>query len=220
LERGQQVEHRTNSTGSLSNLSMNTWLREGGWIAVLGTLLVTALVSGCRGSLPVFVSKPDPRVFEESHQYRVHSGDLLQLVSPNSIKVYAVRVAPDGTIDLPSFGVFNAAGRTIDDLRTELINKDPLLAKGSLTFACDCFEYFVSGEVKRPGPKLWSSGTTVSRAISAAGGVTEPGQQTVTLAHPDGSMEVIDWPPRSRLLAILIVLAGDHVIVNSTNSMR
>lgn len=202
-----------------------------------GCAALIVFLVGCRSApTPEFTSEPEFRnlIAKESgvkgppplpnDSNRIQSGDLLLVLLPEPLPVHKARVRQDGSFEFPSPGAVHVAGKTIEELRTELIERDPRFARGSVTVSCGCFPHFVSGDVKVPGPQPWSSGVTISKAISAAGGLTENvknrSEQTITLVHSAGRVETIPWPTRLRPSADRKVLPGEHVIVNGVTPPR
>jgi protein involved in polysaccharide export with SLBB domain len=143
------------------------------WLLILAVLIVCATSAGCRGTTPVFKDVPvqaDP-VEAGSHddKYLRNAGDRVAVVS-DSGELESSRIQEDGTLTLPSRDTTFAAGKMIEELRTELEAKYPQLRR---RHRHDDLIYYVTGEDKSPGPKLYVRGLRVSQAIQAAGGFTE-----------------------------------------------
>lgn len=50
---------------------------------------------------------------------------------------------------------------------------------------------WVGGEVAQPGPKVWSDGMTLRKAIESAGGFAETANKSrLRVIHPDGSTQM------------------------------
>lgn len=89
-------------------------------------------------------------------------------------QVQRVRVAPDGTIQLPAIGSVPAQNLTLDELKLEIderyaqivsgISVTPRLARRATRYV------YVVGEVRQPGRYTLEGPTTVTQAIALAGG--------------------------------------------------
>ena len=84
-------------------------------------------------------------------------------------------IAGDGELSFPLIGQVHAGGRSVDDLRNELVSrlsqgylKDPRVSAEVLTFR----PYYILGEVAKPGEYPYSSAITVINAVATAGGFT------------------------------------------------
>ncbi len=84
-------------------------------------------------------------------------------------------IAGDGVLSFPLIGQVHAGGRSVDDLRNELVSrlsqgylKDPRVSAEVLTFR----PYYILGEVAKPGEYPYSSAITVINAVATAGGFT------------------------------------------------
>jgi protein involved in polysaccharide export with SLBB domain len=86
-----------------------------------------------------------------------------------------------GTIIFPFLGEMNVKGLTVGKLKDKITQglsgrylKDPSVSVSVLEYR----EFFVNGEVKRPGAFPYLPGLTVQKAISIAGGFTERASQS------------------------------------------
>ncbi len=122
--------------------------------------------------------------------YRIKSGDILRIevLEDSSINREAL-VLPDGRVSVPLVGTIQVGGRTVDDVRSELVGQlrpnfaaDPTVtvslsqlaapkaAKGSRTLSI-----YMLGEVINPGIMEVERGTTFLQALAQGGGVTKFG---------------------------------------------
>lgn len=94
----------------------------------------------------------------------------------------------------------------------EIVAKDTRYSNCALMLSCECGYYYVSGEVKTPGPKPYVKGLTISRAIQAAGGFTKlANTNKVQLVRANGkkiSVKLYDAHPDPS------VFSGDSVVVS------
>ena len=109
--------------------------------------------------------------------YGVQPGDVL------SISVWKeddlkgdVLVRPDGGISFPLVGDIRAQGRTVEQIRQELISKiqkyipDPIVTVQVKQIVGN--NIYVIGKVNKPGAFILSQGIDVMQALSIAGGTT------------------------------------------------
>lgn len=126
-----------------------------------------------------------------AQDYRLQPGDILQfsILGANPVN-QRLTVDLGGQVNVPVGGSFEAAGRTIEDLRQSVVDR---LKSGSFPLGTDesggaiwatifpeavvldIAEYrpiFLSGDVLTPGAQAFRPGTTVRQAISVAGGAS------------------------------------------------
>ena len=154
------------------------------WFLVVGlrfSILAAATIApfgaGCRSSVPAVSSDPPFENFVATNPYRLQTGDLLGAYSieprfPDPAEPHGFRIKQDGTVTLPSLGTFVAAGKTLKELREEIVERDARFLNVVLMLSCCEPFYPVRGEVKSPGPQLHWVRTTVAEAIQAAGSFT------------------------------------------------
>ena len=87
-----------------------------------------------------------------------------------------VVVRPDGMISFPLVGDVPAEGRTVEDLRTELVRRlNKYIPNANVTVAVTkvlSYKVYVVGRVTKPGEYLVGHYTDVLQALSLAGGLT------------------------------------------------
>ena len=82
-------------------------------------------------------------------------------------------VSPEGTVSLPLIGDVVAQGRTADDLRAEVQHRlaDGFLNNPAVTVMITGFRnFYILGEVNKPGEYPYESGLTVTQAVAEAAG--------------------------------------------------
>lgn len=118
--------------------------------------------------------------------YRVQPGDTLQIeVLEDASLNRTVLVTPDGQIAFPFAGTVRAAGRTVSQIRTNIVSgiKDSFAAEPTVFVAVaalrpdeeddlDIINIFIMGEVNTPGLREVAPGTTFLQGLSQAGGFT------------------------------------------------
>lgn len=109
--------------------------------------------------------------------YLLQAGDLLLLDVWKEKELQSeVLVRPDGGISFPLAGDLQAAGRTVEDLRTDLESRlkhyipDALVTVGIKTVSGN--RVYVIGKVNHPGDYMMVRSTDVTQAIALAGGTT------------------------------------------------
>ena len=107
---------------------------------------------------------------------------------------YEDRVKEDGTISPPDILRWVAAGKTPGELQTELnAEYKKYYTRLNVTVSAGDRYYYVSGDVKNPGPKLWLGETDIVSAIAAAGDFTEfADRKNVQVTRADGRVEVVN----------------------------
>lgn len=204
--------------------------------AAAGAMTVAALVAGLgmspvvwaasdtapQGEMsPVGVSTVPPEV----GGYIVNPGDVLDIsVWKEEDLKKQVLVRPDGYFSFPLAGDIRANGRTIEDVRQELVNRvsrfipDPVVsvavmeARGS--------EIYVIGQVQRPGEFPANRFVDVIQALSMAGGTTPFAQlDSIKILRREGTTQQAipfsyrDIAAGKRLQQNIVLRPGDTVLV-------
>ncbi len=110
--------------------------------------------------------------------YLLRPGDLLLVSVWHETDLSAeVLVRPDGKFSFPLAGEIQAAGRTPNDVRTELVKKiESFIPDAVATVMVKDIggnKAFVVGKVNRPGPIPMTEETNVMQALSMAGGTAQ-----------------------------------------------
>ena len=137
--------------------------------ALLGLLWLSALCS-----LPV-----QARAHEgASSNYRLGSGDVItiQVLGEEDLKRERIRLSDAATISYPVLGEIRLAGKTVGEL--ERLIRDGLkgryLVNPQVTVTINEYRnFFINGQVERPGGYPFIPGLTVRKAVSLAGGFRE-----------------------------------------------
>jgi protein involved in polysaccharide export with SLBB domain len=157
------------------------------WLALIS---VSASTSACT-ALSVSVSRPTPlsQFLAQSRAavtqvYRLTAGDQLTArfyYNPQLDEDFQVR--PDGNISLSLIGELRAAGKTPNELSTEITNAyAQYFVKPTAVVIVRQFtghRVFAAGELRNPGQfNLVTGARTVLEGLAATGGVTETGTLT------------------------------------------
>lgn len=117
-----------------------------------------------------------PKSVSVSSDYRIGSGDVLDIsVWKEEGLMKDVLVRPDGGISFPLIGDLHAAGKTVDEVTDEIIQKlsnylsDPVV---TVAFKQINHKVLVLGKVNKPGEYLALGKVDVMQALAMAGGLT------------------------------------------------
>jgi protein involved in polysaccharide export with SLBB domain len=169
-------------------------------LALLTLISAALLLTGCQTPKfePLPGDVPDPAA-KMGTADPFHVGDQVNITfssaSPELI-LPPIReaVKEDGTITVPLLGKVTANGKTPGQLQTELQKEFGKYYKNFnvTVLPADRF-YYVSGEVKRPGPEPYLGVTDIIKAISAAGDFTDfARKKKVLLTRASGQKEIIN----------------------------
>jgi polysaccharide export outer membrane protein len=129
------------------------------WLFVLVSLILTS------------------QAFAVDQNYRLAAGDEIEiLVYEESDLSMQVLLNESGVINYPYLGSITATGKTAGELEVELtagLLQDILVHPSVHVSIVTYRNFYIGGEVKRPGAYPYQPGLTVKRAISVAGGLTE-----------------------------------------------
>jgi protein involved in polysaccharide export with SLBB domain len=162
------------------------------WRAIL--LIIAPLLLSCSGShgpglvvtehipLPKFIP-PQP---QDMPEYLIDFGDLLDIKFFNNERFNdSVKVRPDGRITLERMGDLLVVGRTpteVDSMITRVyasIIKDPDVTVFVREFGQ--VDFYVMGEVNRPGNYPFHGNITAAQAVAIAGGPSREAKMTSVL---------------------------------------
>lgn len=133
-----------------------------------GGIIYVSIALGASPDLPVSVADPG---------YSLGPEDVLLIsVWKDEQLTREVVVRPDGMISFPLVGDVPAEGRTVEDLRIELVRRlTKYIPNANVTVAVTkvlSYKVYVVGRVTKPGEYLVGHYTDVLQALSLAGGLT------------------------------------------------
>ncbi|MCF2949880.1 polysaccharide export protein [Paraglaciecola aquimarina] len=113
----------------------------------------------------------------ENH-YRLGADDEISVKVFNEpdLSLPKTRVSANGNISMPLIGQVQVKGLTIDEVElkiTKLYLGDYLKKPDVSVSVVEYRQFYVNGEVDKPGGYSYREGMTIQRAISLAGGFTE-----------------------------------------------
>lgn len=133
---------------------------------------------------------PAAPVFSLASDYKLGPGDRVMITVFNE-KDLAVdtRLSDAGTLSLPLLGEIRAQGMTIgmlQDYLTEQLKDGFLVNPQVYVSILEYRQFFVNGEVNKPGGLPFQPGLTVRKAIALAGGFTTRASYTkIFVIHED-----------------------------------
>jgi protein involved in polysaccharide export with SLBB domain len=147
-------------------------------IAVSGTawaLLGLASLATAQSPDPGLTFAAELPAVSLSRPYRIQVNDVLDFLFFKAEELNQSRtVGPDGRVSLQLVGSVRVAGRTLDDITSELDQRYAAeLVDPQVTVAVKDFsglKVYVGGEVNQPGLQEYRGGLTTLQAVLAAGG--------------------------------------------------
>jgi len=175
------------------------------------------------GSASLALGAPVPDA--NAATYRLQPGDVLQIsVWKEQDLQSEVLIRPDGGISFALAGDLHAAGRTTDELRSELETRVRKLVPGAVVTvavkAANGNRVFVIGKVNRPGDFALNRPIDVMQALGLAGGTTPfADTNSIRVLHRDGAHQssvrfrYTDVAQGRNLEQNILLQSGDTVIV-------
>jgi polysaccharide export outer membrane protein len=113
----------------------------------------------------------------EEQDYRLSAGDEIAiLVHGESDLSMNVKLSESGIFTYPYLGNITARGKTVPELQREITQGllQDILVNPSVHVSVVAYRnFYIGGEVKRPGAYPFQPGLTIKQAITIAGGLTE-----------------------------------------------
>lgn len=110
--------------------------------------------------------------------YKLGTDDVLSITvfDEPDLSIKEIRVSSSGTITMPLIGQLIISGLTISEVENKIYSlylgdylKKPDISVSILEYR----QFYINGEVNKPGGYSYRDGMTVQRAIALAGGFTE-----------------------------------------------
>ena len=110
--------------------------------------------------------------------YRLGSGDVItiQVLGEEDLKREKIRLSDAATISYPILGEIHLYGKTVAELETLIRDglKGRYLVNPQVTVTINEYRnFFINGQVEKPGGYPFIPGLTVRKAVSLAGGFKE-----------------------------------------------
>ena len=128
---------------------------------------------------------------QELSTYKLGPGDMItiRVLGEDDLKREKVRLSDAGTVSFPVLGELRVKGMTVGGLEEYITKglKGRYLLDPQVTVSIDEYRnFFVNGEVDKPGGYPFAPGMTVRKAISIAGGFKErAARDKVTIIRDD-----------------------------------
>lgn len=171
--------------------------------AVLFSVVAAGLLlTGCQSDEPQFAPLPRDLAATtdvgSSDRFRV--GDQVTLSFQGTsgtellLQPHHEAIKEDGTITPPFIGSLVVAGKTPGEVQRELQDKyDKIYRNMTVTIVPADRFYYVTGEVKKPGPEPYLGETDIIKAISAALDFTDfANKHKVRLTRANGQTQVVN----------------------------
>ena len=149
--------------------------------------------------------------------YRLGSGDMItvRVLGEEDLKRERVKLSDAGTLSFPILGEINVKGMTVGALEDYITKglKGRYLVDPKVTVSIEEYRnFFVNGEVEKPGGYPYSPGLNIRKAISLAGGFRERASREKVLIIRD------DDPTQTakRVDLNTIVSPGDTITVEQS----
>jgi polysaccharide biosynthesis/export protein VpsN len=149
--------------------------------------------------------------------YKLGAGDLItiRVLGEDDLKRERIRLSDAATVSFPVLGEIRVKGMTVGALEEYITKglKGRYLLDPQVTVAIEEYRnFFVNGEVEKPGGYPFSPGLTVRKAISIAGGFKErASREKIHIIRDDDSTQT---PRRVDLNTQL--MPGDILTIESS----
>ncbi|MDO6475426.1 polysaccharide biosynthesis/export family protein [Alteromonas sp. 1_MG-2023] len=148
--------------------------------------------------------------------YKLSADDVISVsvFNEDDLSLSKVRVSSVGTISMPLIGQVEVKGLSVSQAEKKIhdLYLGDYLKKPNVTITIDEYrEFYVTGEVEKPGGFSYREGMTVQRAITLAGGFSERAARgKIYIVREKGSRE----PLQVNLAAL--VQPGDVITVEES----
>jgi polysaccharide export outer membrane protein len=120
--------------------------------------------------------------------YRLGAGDTIgiNVYDEKELSVDRVRLSDAGTISMPMLGEIKVSGLTVSELESRVASglKKYLVNPKVTVSIAQYRDFFVNGQVYKPGNFPYQPGLTVRKAVSIAGGFKDRASQShVAIIH-------------------------------------
>lgn len=146
--------------------------------------------------------------------YQLDVGDSIKIqVFGESDLTLEIVLDETGTFDYPFVGRVYAIGRTVDELETTIDSglRGDYLVNPEVNVSVNRYRnFFIKGEVRRPGGYPYQPGLTVIQAVTLAGGYTERASKDKLLVQRKGQATIY------RVKANMAIGPGDILTVEQS----
>ena len=140
--------------------------------------LAAVPVLAVAGLLALFAAAARGQDASSISNYRLASGDVIsiQVLGEEDLKRERIRLSDAATISYPILGEIKLFGKTVAELEAFIRDglKGRYLVNPQVTVTIvEYRNFFINGQVEKPGGYQYSPGLTVRKAVSIAGGFRE-----------------------------------------------
>lgn len=163
------------------------------------------------------IGAPSAKAVSPLSSYRLASGDVIsiQVFGEEDLSREKIRLSDAGTISYPVLGEIRVLGLTVGELEQFIANglRGKYLVNPKVSVSIQEYrQFFVNGQVEKPGGYSYLPGLTVRKAISLAGGFKERADAgKIFIIHDTDSGQK---PERADQNAV--VLPGDIITVEES----
>lgn len=148
--------------------------------------------------------------------YRLGSGDSISIdvYDEKELSLDKTRLSDAGTISFPMLGEIRVAGLTVSELESKVVEglKQYLINPRVMVSIEQYRDFFVNGQVYKPGNFAYQPGLTVRKAVAIAGGFRDRASQShVVIIH---EADETHTPVKADLGTM--VLPGDIITVEES----
>jgi protein involved in polysaccharide export with SLBB domain len=167
-------------------------------IAAAAVCFAAVLLAGCQTNEPYFADLPGTPAADRLKNV-LQVGDTVNITYEGGLgeqlPPHSETVKDDGTITPPYVGSVVAAGKTPGEVQNVLQQKyNQYYNHLTVTVRADSRYFYISGEVRSPGPKPYPGETDVIKAISAAGDFTDfANKKRVQITRANGKKETVNY---------------------------
>ncbi len=152
----------------------------------------------------------------EMSNYRLGTGDTIgvSVYDEKELSVDKVRLSDAGTISMPMLGEIKVAGLTVSELESRVAaGLKKYLINPRVTVSIEQYrDFFVNGQVHKPGNFPFQPGLTVRKAVAIAGGFKDRASQShVAIIH---EADITHTPVKADLG--MPVMPGDIITVEES----
>jgi protein involved in polysaccharide export with SLBB domain len=170
----------------------------GKWVGMVMWLAVLWL-TGCASEGPLYIDPNQIQSMQTSAMNGFRPGDVVTVTfSGNSLmpkEPQMDRVKEDGTITLQFLGAVKVAGKTPAQLQKDLyqLYVPRILTAVDIVVNGQELYYYLDGEIRNPGPRVYPGEMSIVKAISSGGGFTDFAKKSkVRLTRANGHTEIIN----------------------------
>lgn len=157
----------------LARATREACVAAGAWMASSMVLVLSMVML-----LLTPIAQAQANISTELSSYKLGVGDVItaQVVGEEELKREKVRLSDAGTLSFPYLGEIRVRGMTVGELELYITKglKGRYLLNPQVTVTIHEYRnFFVNGQVDKPGGYPFTPGLTVRKAISIAGGFKE-----------------------------------------------